>query len=244
MRHRPGGTVAAAVLNEKASFGDWASRRILELQRQNPGDDAKVMEGVRHFLGLEEPPPGERDLWERLTQAAGGTSNGMLKLLEERARMYERAVVLLALRYPEYERQVEAFRAEVEKTANPLSTNSVPGFLKARATEFRIQVVMAMVRAAVEYKLHGQPGLQSVADPCGKGPFAFKRFVFEGVDRGFELRSAFNAGDYPQVLIFVEKEGPPFLVDGPRAGRALPPPHSPQSVSERFRELYGARYGK
>jgi hypothetical protein len=240
----PRGTMAAAVLNEKASFGDWASRRILELQRQNPGNDAKAMEGIRHLLGLDEPPPGERDLWERLTQAAGGTSDGMLKLLQERARVYDKAAALLALPYAEYEGQMEAFNREVEKSSNPLSTNSVPGFLIARAGEFRIQVILAMVRAAVEYKLHGEQGLQSVADPCGQGPFTFRRFVFEGVDRGFELKLAFNDGDHPTVLIFVEKEGPPFLVDGPRAGQALPPTQSPQSVSERFRERYGIRYSK
>ena len=192
------GTTAAAVLNEKASFGDWASRKILELQRQNPGDDAKVMEGICRFLGLEKPPPGQSDLWERLTQAAGGTSDGMLKLLQERARSYDRAAVLLALPYPEYESQMETFREEVEKSSNPLSTNSVPGFLIARAKEFRIQVTLAMVRAAVEYKLHGESGLQSVTDPCGTGPFVSRRFVFEGVDRGFQLRSALDVGDYPQ----------------------------------------------
>jgi hypothetical protein len=165
----------------------------------------------------------------------------MLKLLQERARTYERAVVLLTLPYPEYESQKEAFRREAEKTLNPLSTNSVPSFLKARAKEFRIQVVSAMVRAAVEYKSHGKQGLQSVADPCGQGPFAFRRFVFEGVDRGFELRSAFNDGDHPTVLIFVEKEGPPFLVDGPRAGQALAPAVSPD---EAFRQRYGIPRGK
>jgi hypothetical protein len=93
-----------------------------------------------------------------------------------------------------------------------------------------------MVRAAVEYKLHGEQGLKSVADPCGQGPFAFRRFVFEGVDCGFELRSALEVGDYPQVLIFVEKEGAPFLVDGPRAGQAGP---QADSATEAFRRRYG-----
>jgi hypothetical protein len=120
----------------------------------------------------------------------------------------------------------------------------VPGFLIARAKEFRNQVVLAMVRAAVEYKLRGEQGLRSVTDPCGQGPFGFRRFLFEGVDRGFELKSASDDGDHPTALIFVEKEGPPFLVDGPRAGQALPPTQSPQSASERFRERYGIRQSK
>jgi hypothetical protein len=235
------GTMAAAVLNDKASFDNWALRRILELQRQNPGNDAKVMEGIRQFLGLAEPSPGEEDLWEHLMQAAGGTSEGVLQLLQERARMYDRVAVLLALPYPEYESQMKMFSGEVEKSPNPFVTNSVPLFLKGRAKEFRIQVTLAMVRAAVEYKLHGELGLQSVTDPCGKGPFALQRFVFQGVDRGFELKSAFDAGGFQQVLIFVEKEGPPFLIDGPHAGQPLP---GADSVTEAFRQRYGLKRGK
>jgi len=232
----PPGTAAAAVLNSEKSFGDWASRGILKLRREHPGNDPQVMEGIRRLLGLAEPPPGDEDLWDRLTQAAGGTSEGMLKLLQERARMYERVAALLALPYPEYESQVEAFSAEVEKSPNPFISTGVPSFFKSRAKEFRIQVESAMVRAAVEYKLHGEQGLQSVADPCGTGPFAFQRFVFQGVDRGFELKSPFDAGGFQQVLIFVEKEGPPFFIDGPHAGEAVP---MPISAKEAFRRRYG-----
>ena len=235
------GAVAAAVRNDEASFGGRTSHEILELRRQNPGDDAKVMEGIHHLLVPQEMEPAPKGLWEHLTQAAGGTSEGVLKLLQERAPMYEKAAVVLALPYAEYKSQMKAFSGEIEKSPNPFVTNSIPLFLRGRAKEFRVQVVLAMIRAAVECKLHGESGLKSVGDPCGKGPFAFRRFVFEGVDRGFELRSAFDLGDYPQVLIFVEKEGPPFLLGGPRAGQALAPAVSP---TDAFRQRYGARQSK
>jgi len=68
--------------------------------------------------------------------------------------------------------------------------------------------------------LHGEPGLQSVTDPCGQGPFAFERFVLEGVDRGFELKSAYEGRGFQEVLIFVEKDGPAFQVTGKNAGLA------------------------
>jgi hypothetical protein len=152
--------------------------------------------------------------------------------------MYDRVAVLLALPYPEYESQMKEFSGEVEKSSNPFVTNSVPLFLKGRAKEFRIQVVLAMVRSAVEYKLHGEQGLQRVTDPCGQGPFALQRFVFQGVDRGFELKSPFDAGGFQQVLIFVEKEGPPFLIDGPHAGQALPGARA-ASATEAFERRYG-----
>ena len=78
-----------------------------------------------------------------------------------------------------------------------------------------------MVRAAVEYKLHREPGLKSVMDPCGQGPFAFEQFVFQGVDRGFELKSDYDGRGFQEALIFVEKDGPPFQVNGKNAGQAL-----------------------
>ena len=78
-----------------------------------------------------------------------------------------------------------------------------------------------MVHAAVEYKLHGESGLKSVMDPFGNGPLGFQRFVFKGVDRGFELKSAYAGADAPFVMIFVEKHGPAFQVTGPDAGKAI-----------------------
>ena len=77
--------------------------------------------------------------------------------------------------------------------------------------EFATLTDQAMVRAAVEYRLHGEAGLKSVSDPFGNGPFTFQRFVFEGVDRGFELKSAYAGLGYPCALIFVEKHGTAIL---------------------------------
>jgi hypothetical protein len=152
--------------------------------------------------------------------------------------MYEKAAVLLALPYPEYERRVKEFREEFANRPNPFITNAVYYLLRDGDMEFTGQVVLAMVHAVVEYKLHGEDGLKSVKDPCGQGPFAFRRFIFEGVDRGFELRSTWDVGGYPQVLIFVEKEGPPFTVSGRHPGQAVKP-ESFQSPTKRFRERYG-----
>jgi len=42
------------------------------------------------------------------------------------------------------------------------------------------------------------------------------------VDRGFELKSAYAGRGFREVLIFVEKDGPPFLVNGKNAGQAPP----------------------
>ena len=80
-----------------------------------------------------------------------------------------------------------------------------------------------MVHAALEYKLHSEAVLKTVPDSFGNGPFAFRRFVFKGADRGFELKSAYSADEAPFVMIFVEKPGPAFQVIGPEAGKPMTP---------------------
>jgi len=215
-------TVAECLATEKVLFLDWTRNKILELRQQYPGDDAKVMEGVRQLFGSFENPQEESSkVWQRLIAAAGGTSEGMLKLLREREQIFEQTKPMFSLPYDEYQKQVKVFMEDIEKSANPFLKESAPPFIKSRNRELRIQATLAMVHAAIEYKLHGESGLNSVMDPCGKGPFAFRRFVFKGVDRGFELKSEFDADKNIAVLIFVEKEGPAFQVDGNYPGRAM-----------------------
>jgi hypothetical protein len=228
-------TVAACIPAEKAYFQDWLLNKIQELRKAHPGDDAKVMEGVREdFLNLEKPDRRETSFWERINKAAGGTSEGLIQVLHGREQMYERLSPLLALAYAEYQTRRDQVVAEVEKSPNPLIA-STAGFWKARAKEFSIQAYAAMVRAALEYKLHGEAGFKSVSDPCGQGPFGFRRFMFEGVDRGFELKSGYDMDGDKCVLIFVEKDGPLFYVSGPHVGEAL----SRRSPTEEFQRRYG-----
>jgi len=245
-------TVADCVLTEKGFFQDWVLRRIQELQQANPGDDAKVMAGIHDLFAstlylqkeTEEPQPGQTRMagsagpvptalarkgssqpgnwWERLTQAAGGTSARMVKLIRDLEPFEQQLAVVLALPHGEYEGRMEQLMAEVQRSPNPLLSLLFPAWEKVRPRELIALMNLAMVRAAVEYKLHGEAGLQSVTDPWGQGPFGFQRFVFRGVDRGFELKSACRLNGWPEVLIFVEKEGPPFYVGGSNAGQARP----------------------
>jgi hypothetical protein len=216
-------TVAECLATEKVLFLDWTRNKILELQQQNPGDDAKVMEGVRQLFGsFENPREDQSKAWQRVIDAAGGTSEGMLKLLREQEQLVEQAKPMFSVPYDEFQKQAKVFIEDIEKSSNPFLKESARPFVTARQREFRIQATLAMVHAAIEYKLHGESGLNSVMDPCGKGPFAFQRFVFEGVDRGFELKSEYNVDKNIAVLIFVEKEGPAFKVDGNYPGVAQP----------------------
>jgi hypothetical protein len=214
------GTMANAIATTEAHcFSDWVETRVLDLRKEYPGNDAKVLESI-------EQQVNDTNVWPRIVKAAGGTSDGFLKLVRDMQPLYPRLIRIMTLPQPEYEDQIQKFEAEIRESQNPLAQVFILQLLGARPKDFTFQAVEAMVRAAVEYKLHGESGLKSVIDPFGKGPFAFQRFMFEGVDRGFELKSAYAGRPaWPSVLIFVEKEGPPFYVDGPpeRMGHAVKP---------------------
>ena len=224
-------TAAAAIPGEKTLCMDWMLGRIEEFQKENPGNDAKVMAAIQDLLtkigggAPEEGQPRRGDqasLGEQVTKAAGGTTQGVIKLLEDEAPLYQKFATIMALPYREYEEQIKPFTAEIQNSPNPFVSAFFPAVGKCRTKEFAVLAELAMVRTAIDYKLHGEPGLKSVTDPCGQGPFGFRRFAFEGVDRGFELKSAYDGRGFPEVLIFVEKDGPPFQVNGNNAGQPVP----------------------
>jgi hypothetical protein len=232
----PLGTVAATIATEKSLGPEWLANEIQELQRHNAGNDAKVMEAIHEdevargfdnyygskYTGNEEG--SDTNVWQRIFVSSGGTSDGLLKLVREMEPLYPRLAAIMSLPEKEYEGQVKEFDAEIANSQNPLVSVLSPVLVeRARRREFRIQAWEAMVHAAVEYKLHGEAGLKSVMDPFGNGPFDFQRFNFEGVDRGFELKSAYTGLGFPCALIFVEKEGTPFYIDGPHIGQVVKP---------------------
>jgi hypothetical protein len=224
------GTVAGGIPAEKTSFLDWFENKILELQKENSGNDAKVMIGISKLVssfeggGEGEGPSNKPEvrLSDAIASAGGGTSEGVLRLVHDEAALYQRLQHIVALPLREYEGQMRPLLAEIQNASNPLVKMTFPVFEKCRPKEFAVQAASAMVQAAIEYKLRGEEGFQSVIDPCGDAPFGFQRFIFEGVDRGFQLKSAYAGRGFPETLIFVEKEGTPFYVNGQKAGQPVP----------------------
>jgi hypothetical protein len=223
------GTIAACLPMEQFCK-DWIISRAQELQTGNPGNDAQVMESLRRTFDLFDNATSNSDgsketnnLWLQIVAAAGGTSDGVIKLLREAGPVYARLEKIEALPPAQYEEQMTQFSADVRSSSNPLMPVFFQAVEKWRPKELSALATLAMVQAAVQYKLHGDAGLQSVANPCGQGPFGFRRFIFDGVDRGFELNASYSAMGFPMALIFVEKDGPPFLVYGKNAGKAPSP---------------------
>jgi len=217
------GTVADSIQAEK-SFRYWFINRITDLQTEYPGNDAKVMEGFhKRYDSAMANPDGKQETnntWPQIVAASGGTSDGVIKVLHDMEPVYDRLANIETLPRAQYEEQIKEFGADITNSSNPFVHELFPALLKCRPKEFAASADLAMVQAAIQYKLHGEAGLQSVANPLGHGPFGFQRFLFDGVDRGFELGADYAGVGYPEVFIFVETDGPPFLVFGKRAGQA------------------------
>ncbi len=218
------GTAAEALRqNAEIRSHNWIKEKIQGWRQEFPGDDAKVMAAYRELIGEfgktgEEP---RNPLWDEL-ESAPKNSDEVLKLLGEADQdYYQRLVRIMAAPHPEFEEQSAQFKKDVEQSNNPFVKISFSAVLKCRPKEFRTQAQLAMLHAAVAYKLRGEPGLREVNDPFGQGPFQMERFIFEGKDRGFKLTSAFNGNGYPQSQIFVETDGKPFICEGPKAGQPL-----------------------
>ena len=219
------GTLAAAIPMEKVFFLNWMVAQIRELQKGNSGDDAKVMAGIHELLlgvvDSAEDQATQTTVWDQVVKASGGTSDGVIRLIQEEELVYQKLAAIMGLAPQESENQIQRFNAEAQQSQNPLLSLTLPAIIKARTKEIAVEVKLAMVKAAVQYKLRGEAGAKSVMDPWTQKPFAFERFVFQGVDRGLQLKSSYAGRGFPEVLIFVEKEGPPFYTDGPHAGQAL-----------------------
>jgi hypothetical protein len=220
------GTIAACIRMEERCNADWPINMALKSQRESHGNDAEAMKTIHTYYGsetLETALAGGQvqtnNIWQQIVAASGGRSEGVIKLLRDMEPLYARLAAIEALPFEQYEAQMTQFKADVEKSANPLVPMCFQNVEKWRPKEFTALAEMAMVRAAAQYKLHGEAGLRSVSNPCGRGPFGFRRFVFDGVDRGFELSAAYSELGYPEALIFVEKDGAPFFVNGKNAGK-------------------------
>ena len=217
------GTVAQCIPAERHSFHDWYLRKIGELQQASAGNQAEALERLGNlFARADGEGQPNKEFAARVLKAGGGTTEGVLGLVRELGPLYDKVTVLMNLPHGPFEEQMALFMTELRAHPNPLVLKLFTVFEKCRTKEFVVVVKEAMLRAGVAYKLHGQAGLNSVNDPCGSGPFAVRRFAFNGEDRGFELRSAYTGRGHEEVLIFVEKNGPPFMIDGKNAGKAVP----------------------
>ena len=213
----PRGTLAEA--SEGFHGEEYLASKVVEWRKAHPGGDAAVMAELQLYVITTYVE--ESNLWDKIVTASGGTSGGVLKLTDQVTLLRKRYARIMTLPYPAFQSEEAKFLADVENTGNPIAGGVFSPMGKSRMKEFRIAMQLDMVRAAIEYQLHGPAGFRSVRDPFGSGPFAFQRFVYRGVDRGFQLTSALTGLDYPAAQIFIENEGTPMHLDGPHVGESF-----------------------
>ena len=212
----PRGLVADCVPTENVSFSQYYIREIQK--------EPRTLEDVRELLTKAFTGEGETSgagTADKVLRAGGNSVDGVLRLFQELPPLYQQVEGILRLPPAHYANAMAEFLKTVTEHPNPLVKEFFGVFDNCRKKELGTEITLAMVRAGIEYRLKGPEGLRAVRDPATGEPFQFERFVFEGADRGFRLRSSFRARDFDEILIFVEKPGPVFQVMGKRAGEKI-----------------------
>jgi len=216
-------TIAAAMTGERTSFYDWLVREMHAIQAKHPGDEKAALNAITAKINsmASESPDQPSDLGTRAVKAAGDTFAGLLKYVQQLEPLYREIERVMALPYADFQPAAAKLEQQVHSHKNLLVQSFFPALLNPRLKEFRCHSRMEMLRAALEYRKDPANGLSRVQDPFGSGPFVMTRFALDGVDRGFKLQSALKMPEFLEVLIFAEKAGPPFFIDGPKAGQKV-----------------------
>jgi hypothetical protein len=220
----PRGTMAASMRTEKTAFYDWMVRQIEAIQSKYPADDQSAPATAAQLLNGIVSGEGQirKGYGAEVIKAAGNSIAGLMKYVRELEPFYAEVEQTMKLPYEEYQPAIEAVQQRIAANPNLLLQEFFPAVMKVRLKEFRITARLAMVRAAYEHRLDPSAGLGKIQDPFGTGPFEYSRFMLEGIDRGFKLKSQLKVPDFDEVLIFAEKAGPAFSIDGPNAGQKVP----------------------
>jgi hypothetical protein len=218
------GTVQSAMAVERSSFYEWLIRNVTHLDAQSAGNQQEFHAKVRELWAKNLADDGTEaektaDEWIRATD---GSAAGLISYLRQIEPLYDEFTEIVGLPWPEYGRRNAAFMKKLGAHPNVLARHFFGALGNVHGREFVGAAKLAMLRAAISYKLRGDSAFNSIADPFGDGPFTFRRFRLEGVDRGFALESRLNCRGFAEKLIIIEKAGPAVRVDGKTAGEKIP----------------------
>jgi hypothetical protein len=218
------GLVQDAMPVEKAGFYDWLIRKINQANAEANGDPKQVQVKVRELWtkNIAESQTNSVKIVDQWIAATDGTAAGLIGYVKQLEPLYEEITEILGLPWSRYQTRYAAFEKKVRSHPNPLAREFFGPLGNSRNREFALQAKLAMLQAAIAYKLHGDPAFNSIADPFGDGPFTFRRFILDGIDRGFELESKLNCRGNVEKLILIEKPGPAVRVDSKYAGQKVP----------------------
>jgi hypothetical protein len=218
------GTIAQTIPTENSAFYQYIRRKVEGMIAQSNGNTELFWEKFEAFWNPiatdveanKGPEPSAADA----RAAANGKTDELMKLINEMSAYYAEMARIMGLPYLEYKVQAPIFFARIDASTNPFIQQFFRVFKNVRSKEFSAMVRIEMVRAAAAYKRGGMEALNAVEDPLVGGSFEFSRVEFEGVDRGFRLKSNEAFRDFDEVMIFLEKPGKYFRLDGKNAGTA------------------------
>jgi hypothetical protein len=214
---------------ERYAFCDWLIAKISDFDAETHGNQqqlhAKVRELLGRVLGAAETDAEKNQLArvpDEFIGATDGSAAGLIAYVKQLEPLYDEASQVLALSWPEHAPAMKEFEKKITSHPNVLARQFLPALGIARTREFPIVAKYAMLQAAIAYKVGGEEAFKAVNDPFGDGPFAFQRFVLDGIDRGFQLQSKLNCRRFDEKLILIEKPGPAVRVDFKNAGEKIP----------------------
>jgi hypothetical protein len=215
------GTIADTIPTEHHSFYEYLLRNVQRMAAEAKGNEGAFWSSFDPFWGpISGEGTGPEPSLEDVKEVSKGSAEGVIRLLNEMPAYYTELTAILKLPYPEYKKEAPVYYAKVSSSQNPFIKQFFTLFAGCQTKYFSAVVREEMVRAAAAYKRGGMDALKAVQDPLVGGPFEFSRVEFEGVDRGFRLRSKEQFRDFDEVMIFLEKPGKHFRLDGKNAGTA------------------------
>jgi hypothetical protein len=217
------GLVRDAMAVEKSSFFGWFIRKIHDINAEANGDLKEVQSRVRELWEKNiASEGGSNQLADQWIAATDGTAAGLIAYARQLDPLYDEITEILGMPWAQYQARYAAFEKKIRAHPNVLTREFFGPMGNSRNREFALQAKLAMLQAAIAYKLHGDAAFNSIPDPFGEGPFTFRRFSLDGIDRGFELESKLNCRGHVEKLILIEKPGPAVRVDSKYAGQKIP----------------------
>ncbi len=209
-----GGNISATIWTERHFMAGWVEKKILDALKITNGDKTKAIQIIESKIGTF----GKADDWENLfMKKSNGSIDDLLKLVQATYPYYQEAIPLFQLPPQESLDAIEVHGRKVKESDNPFVNMLFPALSKARLKELANRVRMAMLEAAIEYRLEGKTGFERVIDPFSESPFKMTRVIYKNKDRGFVLTSEFNDAVYNRQA-FVETPGERFMLWGKTIG--------------------------
>jgi len=216
----PAASIRDCIDKGERSFGAWFRQQFEQIRTREGGDEARSLQGIRELIARTMREEKDYTVADRMLQEVGGTTEGLLNAINALNATYDEMVSLAERPYPESGPAIQAFFERVEASKNPFVHELMPALKSTREKEFRAQARITLLRAGLIRRIQGEDAMRGISDPFGSGPLRYRRVTFQNEDRGFELSSEL-ATQPREVLIFVEKDGPPFRVSGTKPGAAV-----------------------